>query len=272
MKENPPKLGTHWGSSLEIAFRSISWLWSFYFFKDSVSLAPELFAGALKFLYLSARHIETFLSTYFSPNTHRTGEALAKGKLLWISRDGKRLFATTAQHWLHEAEIGEGGKLQWRRAIELARRNGYTATTVDEICTAAGLTKGAFFHHFPSKEALAAERCYREFRHEVEAARKSYETLSLALTGKPLKTISTAVDSGGYTKAGTQGLVAAEEKSQDAGISRPQTSEPQTGEQETKHTTTSNQPHRNVAVGVVVGQLLRELEQPENRPEPALEH
>jgi TetR/AcrR family transcriptional repressor of nem operon len=40
---------------------------------------------------------------------------------------------------------------------DMLRRNGYTATTVDEICTAVGLTKGAFFHHFPSKEALAAE-------------------------------------------------------------------------------------------------------------------
>ena len=76
MNENHPKLGTHWGSSLEIAFRSISWLWSFYFFKDSPSLSAELFAAALKFLYLNARHIELFLSTYFSPNTHLTGEAL----------------------------------------------------------------------------------------------------------------------------------------------------------------------------------------------------
>lgn len=36
----------------------------------------------------------------------------------------------------------------------LVRRKGYAATTVDEICSAAGVTKGAFFHHFPSKEAL----------------------------------------------------------------------------------------------------------------------
>ncbi|MEL7370023.1 MAG: TetR/AcrR family transcriptional regulator [Myxococcota bacterium] len=34
-------------------------------------------------------------------------------------------------------------------------QKGYTATTVDEICSSAGATKGAFFHHFPSKEALA---------------------------------------------------------------------------------------------------------------------
>jgi TetR/AcrR family transcriptional repressor of nem operon len=35
------------------------------------------------------------------------------------------------------------------------RTQGYAATTVDDICRAAGLTKGAFFHHFPSKEGLA---------------------------------------------------------------------------------------------------------------------
>lgn len=38
----------------------------------------------------------------------------------------------------------------------LVRRQGYSATSVDEICRAAGVTKGAFFHHFASKEALAA--------------------------------------------------------------------------------------------------------------------
>lgn len=37
----------------------------------------------------------------------------------------------------------------------LVRRQGYATTSVDEICAAAGVTKGAFFHHFPSKEALA---------------------------------------------------------------------------------------------------------------------
>jgi hypothetical protein len=76
MDQNPPKLGINWASSLEIAFRSISWLWALYFFKDSPALLPSTFIRILKFLYLNARHIETYLSTYFSPNTHLTGEAL----------------------------------------------------------------------------------------------------------------------------------------------------------------------------------------------------
>jgi TetR/AcrR family transcriptional repressor of nem operon len=40
-------------------------------------------------------------------------------------------------------------------ALQVIRAKGYTATTVDDICDAAGLTKGSFFHHFASKEDLA---------------------------------------------------------------------------------------------------------------------
>ncbi len=38
--------------------------------------------------------------------------------------------------------------------IELIRERGFTATTVDHLCERAGVTKGAFFHHFASKEAF----------------------------------------------------------------------------------------------------------------------
>lgn len=40
-------------------------------------------------------------------------------------------------------------------AMNVIRAQGYAATTVDDICEAAGVTKGSFFHHFKSKEALA---------------------------------------------------------------------------------------------------------------------
>jgi hypothetical protein len=76
MGANPPKLGINWASSLEVAFRSLAWLWAFHFFKSSPSISNETFKRAWKFLYLSARHLESYLSTYFSPNTHLTGEAL----------------------------------------------------------------------------------------------------------------------------------------------------------------------------------------------------
>ncbi|MEJ8574025.1 TetR/AcrR family transcriptional regulator [Microbaculum marinum] len=39
-------------------------------------------------------------------------------------------------------------------ALSVIRTKGYSATTVDELCAAAGVTKGAFFHHFRSKEEL----------------------------------------------------------------------------------------------------------------------
>ena len=40
-------------------------------------------------------------------------------------------------------------------AISIIREKGYAATSVDELCAWAGVTKGAFFHHFPSKDSLA---------------------------------------------------------------------------------------------------------------------
>lgn len=40
-------------------------------------------------------------------------------------------------------------------ALNVIRAKGYAATTVDDICHAAAVTKGSFFHHFKSKDDLA---------------------------------------------------------------------------------------------------------------------
>jgi TetR/AcrR family transcriptional regulator, transcriptional repressor for nem operon len=40
-------------------------------------------------------------------------------------------------------------------ALQVIRAKGYSATRIEDVCEAAGLTKGSFFHHFKSKEELA---------------------------------------------------------------------------------------------------------------------
>jgi hypothetical protein len=77
MDANPPKRGINWASSLEVSFRAISWLWLIRLLAKNANLDNDLVGRITGHLVLSARHIERNLSTYFSPNTHLTGEALA---------------------------------------------------------------------------------------------------------------------------------------------------------------------------------------------------
>jgi TetR/AcrR family transcriptional regulator, transcriptional repressor for nem operon len=39
-------------------------------------------------------------------------------------------------------------------AVALMLRQGFTATTVDQVCAEAGVTKGSFFHYFKTKEEI----------------------------------------------------------------------------------------------------------------------
>ncbi len=60
-------------------------------------------------------------------------------------------------------------------ALHLIRAQGYSATTVDEICHEAGVTKGSFFHHFESKDDLAlAAVAYWRSRTEGSFAEAPY--------------------------------------------------------------------------------------------------
>lgn len=51
-------------------------------------------------------------------------------------------------------ERGDARNRLLEAARDVIRTQGFTATTVDDLCKAAGVTKGAFFHHFENKEAL----------------------------------------------------------------------------------------------------------------------
>ncbi len=74
---NPYPNGMNWASSLEVAFRSLSWMWVYFLMQNSEAMTAELRSEWIKLLALSGRHIETYLSTYFSPNTHLLGEGVA---------------------------------------------------------------------------------------------------------------------------------------------------------------------------------------------------
>lgn len=64
----------------------------------------------------------------------------------------------------HSPERGNASVRLLEAARNLIRRKGYAATTIDDLCQEAEVTKGAFFHHFKSKEALgiAAARFWDE--------------------------------------------------------------------------------------------------------------
>ena len=56
-------------------------------------------------------------------------------------------------------------------AIRLILKRGYNATTVDDICAEAKITKGSFFHHFKNKEEIgqAAVKAWGEFGQSIYA-------------------------------------------------------------------------------------------------------
>ncbi len=51
-------------------------------------------------------------------------------------------------------ERGDARTRLLEAARDLIRAKGYASTSVDELCQVAQVTKGSFFHHFESKEAL----------------------------------------------------------------------------------------------------------------------
>jgi heparinase II/III-like protein len=76
IRGNPPGMGINWASSLEVALRILSWSWALFLFRGSNALSPDLFVRMLEGISYHAAHVEKYLSYYFAPNTHLTGEAL----------------------------------------------------------------------------------------------------------------------------------------------------------------------------------------------------
>jgi|DewCreStandDraft_2_1066082.scaffolds.fasta_scaffold00073_83 hypothetical protein len=129
MEQNPPGMGINWLSSLESAFRLISWIWAFHFFKDSPAFSPEIFLKALKFLYFHGHRIETYLSTFYSPNTHLTGEAVG---LYYL---GTQIpFLSESERWRKLGEnilIEQIDKQVWNDGVYFEQSSWYARYTAD---------------------------------------------------------------------------------------------------------------------------------------------
>jgi hypothetical protein len=92
LADNPPYRGVNWVSSLELAYRAIVWCWLLWMLRKA-PWKPGLRQRLVLSLEAHACHIARYLSTYFSPNTHLTGEALGLfyiGTVLAGSRRGQR--------------------------------------------------------------------------------------------------------------------------------------------------------------------------------------
>src|SRR5262245_15829758 len=76
MRANPQGMGINWASSLEVSFRLISWCWALFLFRRSKAFSSELCGEMLGGIWSHAEHVQKYLSYYFAPNTHLTGEAL----------------------------------------------------------------------------------------------------------------------------------------------------------------------------------------------------
>ena len=75
-------------------------------------------------------------------------------------------------------------------AQKLMRSKGYVATTIDEICAAAGVTKGAFFHYFTDKQDLG-KAALTGF---MAAQQRRVQKAALAPDADPLKRVYGYVD------------------------------------------------------------------------------
>ncbi len=75
ISDNPYHSGVNWTSSLELAVRSISWIWAYFFCCGSQHMDSVFHFTFLKSLYEHGLHMERHLSYYSSPYNHLIGEA-----------------------------------------------------------------------------------------------------------------------------------------------------------------------------------------------------
>jgi len=66
IESNPPQFGVNWAGTMDIAIRTVNWIWGFHFLKDSPQLSDEFLTGFLKSLLIHGRHIRNNLERNLS--------------------------------------------------------------------------------------------------------------------------------------------------------------------------------------------------------------
>ncbi|MBV9401771.1 MAG: alginate lyase family protein [Bryobacterales bacterium] len=141
--QNPLGIGINWQSSLEIAMRTISWLWTLFLLLDSKALNEPVAQSIGGSLFAQLEHVHRYTSRYSSPNTHLIGEAAAlfiagltfsdlERPAMWL-RQGAAVLAEEARtQILDDGVYGELSTYYHRYALEfyeqafaLAQRNGF---------------------------------------------------------------------------------------------------------------------------------------------------
>ena len=118
----------------------------------------------------------------------------------------RRSLDTIPTSW-YGAPMDRGTTLQTPKAklldaaLALIREKGYSSTSVDELCKQAGVTKGAFFHYFKSKDALAVAAA----NHWSETTGAFFETAPYHKHGDPLDRVLGYLD---FRKAILKGEIA----------------------------------------------------------------
>ena len=111
---NPVGRGLNWASSLEVAFRVIAWSWTLALLRGSAAMSPAFTTKLFASIHAHAAHVRKYLSYYFSPNTHLTGEALGlfyAGTLFPHFRDAADWRATGVRILVDQSriQIGDDG-------------------------------------------------------------------------------------------------------------------------------------------------------------------
>jgi len=148
LESNPVGMGINWASSLEVALRLMAWCWVLVLFRRSPALSPGLFARMTASVEDHATHIEKYLSYYFAPNTHLTGEALGlfyagtvfpelSGARRWRERGARILIEQSDRQVGADGVYFEQSTCYQRYTVEIAihflilcARNGVTVPAV----------------------------------------------------------------------------------------------------------------------------------------------